>query len=272
MRILILLLCLSTTAVAATPRVVTSITPLQEIARALMAGVAIPEVIIRGHASAHHFALKPSHMRMLQQADLVIWVGGNFEAGFNRISEVLPDSTRQLELLRQLKLENSNGHIWYSPRLLLQSIEIITPLLIELDPEHQAQYLYNAGQLSEALARWRQVMRDEWQDRRPRYITDHAFTAHFGAETGLTAIATIHDQHDDHGGIRELSRLEDLLRQKPAACLLTLESPVSAIAQNLARKYHIRIVNVTQLPVTRLQQTLTIQRLEQLNTALLSCV
>jgi zinc transport system substrate-binding protein len=97
MRILILLLCLSTTAVAATPRVVTSITPLHEIALALMAGVATPEVIIRDQASAHHFALKPSHMRLLQQADLVIWIGGNFEAGFSRISEVLPDSTRQLE-------------------------------------------------------------------------------------------------------------------------------------------------------------------------------
>lgn len=272
MRILILLLCLSTTAAAATPRVVTSITPLHEIAMALMAGVATPEVIIRDHASTHHFAFKPSHMRQLQQADLVIWIGNNFEAGFSRVARVLPDSTRQLELLHQLNLENSNGHIWYSPRLILLSIEIITPILIELDPEHQAEYLHNAGQLSEALARWRQLMRDEWQDRHPRYITDHAFTAHFEAETGLTAIATIHDQHDDHGGIRELSQLEDLLRQKPAACLLTLESPVSAIAQNLARKYRLRIVNVTQLPVTRPQQPPTIQRLEQLNTALLGCV
>lgn len=272
MRILIFLFCLSATAVAATPRVVTSITPLQEIAMALMAGVATPEVIIRGHASAHHFAFKPSHMRQLQQADLVIWIGSHFEAGFSRVAEVLPDSTRQLELLQQLNLENSNGHIWYSPRLLLQSIEIITPILIELDPEHQAEYLHNAGQLSEALVRWRQGMRDEWQNRHPRYITDHAFTAHFETETGLTAIATIHDQHDDHGGIRELSQLEDLLRQKPAACLLTLESPASAIARNLALKYRIRIVNVTQLPVTRPQQPLTIQRLEQLNTALRGCV
>jgi zinc transport system substrate-binding protein len=272
MRTLILLLCLSTTTVAATPRVVTSITPLQEIAMELMAGVETPEVIIRDQDSAHHFALKPSHMRLLQQADLVIWIGGTFEAGFSRISEVLPDSTRQLELLQQLKLANNNGHIWYSSQLLLQSIEIITPLLVQLDPGHQAQYLQNAGQLSEALEKWRHDTHLQWQGRHPRYITDHAFTAHFESETGLTAIATVHDQHDDHGGIRELSRLEDLLRQNPPACLLTLESPVSAIAQNLARKFRIRIVNVTQQPVTRPQQPLSIQRLEQLNTALLNCV
>ena len=71
---------------------VTSIAPLQEITAALMAGVASPQSIIAGDASAHHFALRPSHMRLLQQADLVIWIDRHFEAGFNRVAETLPRS------------------------------------------------------------------------------------------------------------------------------------------------------------------------------------
>ena len=100
MPLLILLLCLQVTPVlAASPRVVTSIVPLQEVTAALMVGVAIPEAIIAEQASAHHFALRPSHMRLLQQADLVIWIDRGFESGFQRISQVLPGNTVQLELL-----------------------------------------------------------------------------------------------------------------------------------------------------------------------------
>jgi zinc transport system substrate-binding protein len=108
MRIFILLLCLQS------PRVVASIAPLHELTTAIMKDIGEPALIIKQQASAHHFALKPSHMRSLQQADLVIWIGRQFEAGFNRIPEVLPSSAQQLELLTGLGIENGDGHIWYS--------------------------------------------------------------------------------------------------------------------------------------------------------------
>ena len=120
MRIFVLLLCLQSVAVSGAPRVVTSIAPLHELTTAIMDGIAEPELIIQDHVSVHHFAFKPSHMRLLQQADLVIWVGRHFEAGFSRVPEVLPGSAQPLELLPELGIENEDGHIWYSPKLLLQ--------------------------------------------------------------------------------------------------------------------------------------------------------
>jgi hypothetical protein len=117
-RILLLLLYLQPALALAAPRVVTSIAPLQEIAGALMAGIAEPQVIIENQASAHHFAFKPSHMRRLQQADLVVWIDSQFEPGFNRIAQTLPAATRTLELLPALGIESEDGHIWYSPALL----------------------------------------------------------------------------------------------------------------------------------------------------------
>ena len=87
MRLLLLLLCLQPALLSAAPRVVTSIPPLQEIAAALMHGIGEPEVIIDDHASAHHFAFRPSQMARLQQAELVVWVDRGFEAGFARVPE-----------------------------------------------------------------------------------------------------------------------------------------------------------------------------------------
>jgi hypothetical protein len=63
-----------------------------------------------------------------------------------------------------------------------------------------------------------------------------------------------------------------LLRLKPAACLLTLENPASPLAQNLAQKYRLQVVNVLLVPTTGPQRPGTIQRLTQLNAALQGCL
>ena len=237
-----------------------------------MQGIAEPELIIGDGASAHHFAFKPSHMRLLQQADLVIWIGRHFESGFNRVPEVLPRSTQQVELLPALGITNEDGHIWYSPGLLISSIEIIVTALTKLDPENQAGYRSNADELARAIVQWRLDTQTQWQNRHPRFITDHAFTTHFEADMGIKAIPSIHDQHDNHGSFKNLERIESLLVSSPPACLLTLESPASPLAQNLVLKYPFEIVNVLMIKTNTRHATATVQRLDQLNTALLGCL
>ena len=261
---------LSATAVAA-PRVVTSIAPLQEVTAALMQGVAIPLSIIADNASTHHFAFRPSHMRLLQQADLVIWIDRNFEAGFNRVAETLPNSVDQLEILPALGIDSDDGHIWYSPRLLQLMTTIITARLIEIDPQHEPLYRDNAVQLSTAIETWRNETLAQMGDRQPRFITDHAFTSHFETDMGYSAIATIHDHHDDHGGLRELGIIEERLRTQPANCLLTLESSASPLALELAHKYQLEVISLSSMQVTDSQQPAIIQRLQKLASAVYEC-
>jgi ABC-type Zn2+ transport system substrate-binding protein/surface adhesin len=203
-RILLLLLYLQPALALAAPRVVTSIAPLQEIAGALMAGIAEPQVIIENQASAHHFAFKPSHMRRLQQADLVVWIDSQFEPGFNRIAQTLPAATRTLELLPALGIESEDGHIWYSPALLQQSISILAATLTELDPENQVRYLENARRLSAAVEAWGERMRARWQDNKPRLLTDHEFLGHFAHDLGGFEIEPIQDYHGAQGGLKDL--------------------------------------------------------------------
>ena len=44
-----------------------------------MDGIGKPDLIVDGYASPHGFALKPSHAKMLQEADIVFWVGEDLE-------------------------------------------------------------------------------------------------------------------------------------------------------------------------------------------------
>jgi zinc transport system substrate-binding protein len=269
-RFLFLLLFLQFAAAAAAPRVVTSIAPLHEITAAIMAGVAEPEVVIEAHASAHHFAFRPSHMRRLQEADLVIWIDRHFEAGFNRVPQVLPASASQLELLPALGIEGSDGHIWYSPALVNRSIEIITDRLAQIDPAHRTLYRANALRLSTEVSDWRTATADLLRNHHPVFITDHAFTAHFEADLGYKALATIHDGHDGHSGLGELNEIEESLRQHPAGCLLTLEPSPSPLALELARKYRLEILKLTP-DLAEAGAAGIIERLQILSAALTNC-
>ena len=60
-------------------KVVASIKPIHSLASYLMDGVGKPDLIVDGYASPHGFAMKPSHAKMLQDADIIFWVGEDLE-------------------------------------------------------------------------------------------------------------------------------------------------------------------------------------------------
>ena len=55
--------------------VVTSIKPVHALVAGVMQGVGVPDLIVDGAGSPHNYALKPSQARLLQDADLIFWIG-----------------------------------------------------------------------------------------------------------------------------------------------------------------------------------------------------
>lgn len=68
-------------------RVLTSIKPLQLIAAAVQDGVGKPDVLLPPGASPHHYALRPSDVRRVRDADLLYWIGPDMEAFLPRVLE-----------------------------------------------------------------------------------------------------------------------------------------------------------------------------------------
>jgi zinc transport system substrate-binding protein len=271
MRFLLLLLCLQPALLSAAPRVVASIVPVQEIAAAVMAGVGVPGVIIEEHASAHHFALRPSHMERLQRADLVIWVDRRFESGFNRIPEVLSASTSGLELLPALGVAGGDGHFWFAPGLLGQSVDLVAAALIRVDPAHRQQYLDNARRLEREIRSWRERVAARWQSGAPAILTAHDFLGLFAAEMALFEIESIYDRHDAHGGLKDLQRLEAWLGDHSGACLLTLERDLPALAESLADKHGLGIIRLSDETPAADGRGAVLRRLAGLENALERC-
>ena len=80
-------------------KVVASIKPIHSLASYLMDGVAKPDLIVDGYASPHGFALKPSHAKMLQNADIVFWVGEDFENFLEKPLDSIAKKAEKIELL-----------------------------------------------------------------------------------------------------------------------------------------------------------------------------
>ena len=80
-------------------RVVASIKPIHSLASYLMDGVGKPDLIVDGYNSPHGFALKPSHAKMLQNADLVFWVGEDLEAFLEKPLKSLAKKAEKIELM-----------------------------------------------------------------------------------------------------------------------------------------------------------------------------
>jgi zinc transport system substrate-binding protein len=66
-------------------RVLTSIKPLQLIAAAVQDGVGQPDVLLPPGASPHHYALRPSDVRRVREADLLYWIGPELESFLPRV-------------------------------------------------------------------------------------------------------------------------------------------------------------------------------------------
>jgi zinc transport system substrate-binding protein len=99
-------------------KVVTSIKPIHSLASYLMDGVGKPDLIVDGYASPHGFAMKPSHAKMLQEADLIFWVGEDLESFLEKPLKSIAKKAEKIELmeikgLNKLKFRERNifdGH------------------------------------------------------------------------------------------------------------------------------------------------------------------
>ena len=99
-------------------KVVASIKPIHSLASYLMDGVSKPGLIVDGYASPHGFSMKPSHAKMLQEADLIFWVGEDLESFLEKPLKSIAKKAEKIELmeikgLNKLKFRERNifdGH------------------------------------------------------------------------------------------------------------------------------------------------------------------
>ncbi len=111
----IVLACLLSSAAQAAPHVVVSIKPLYSLVASVMDGVGTPALLVKGSASPHTYALKPSDAKALSDADLIVWVGPGMEPFLVKPLATLgakATTVQAITLPGMLLLPNRDGGVW----------------------------------------------------------------------------------------------------------------------------------------------------------------
>jgi zinc transport system substrate-binding protein len=69
-----------------------------------MDGIGKPGLIVDGNASPHSFSMKPSHAKMLQNADIVFWVGEGMENFLKKPLSSIAKKAKKIELMEVKEL------------------------------------------------------------------------------------------------------------------------------------------------------------------------
>ncbi len=80
-------------------KVVASIKPIYSLASYVMDGVGKPNLIVDGYNSPHGFSLKPSHAKMIENANLIIWVGEALEAFLEKPLNTIAKKAVNVEIM-----------------------------------------------------------------------------------------------------------------------------------------------------------------------------
>jgi len=86
-------------------KVVTTIKPLHSLISNVMDGVGEPSLIIEGSSSPHSFVLKPSHAKMIEQADIIFWIGEDIETFMEKPLESIAKNAKKISFMELTSIE-----------------------------------------------------------------------------------------------------------------------------------------------------------------------
>ena len=87
------------TGVNAEIKVVTTIQPLHSLISNVMGNKGKLDLILEGTASPHSFTLKPSHAKMLENADAIFWIDKDLESFLEKPLKSIPEKAKVVHLM-----------------------------------------------------------------------------------------------------------------------------------------------------------------------------
>ena len=227
----------------APPDVIASIAPIHSLAAGVMDGIGAPALLVTGGRTPHEFALRPSDVRRLRSAKLVIWVGPVLEPHLARAIDAQARNARIVTLMARPEIrllparrgdawethehghdhaerDRSDPHVWLSPGNAAAIASVIARELAALDPAHGARYAANAARnegriraLDTELARRLAPIREQ------RYLVFHDAYRYFESHYRLSPLGAVSLVAGRAPGARRMTQLRDWAQQGKARCI-----------------------------------------------------
>ena len=231
------------------PSVVVSIKPIHSIVTALMSGIAEPQLLLKSSNSAHTFHLKPSQVRMLANADLVIIISEDFESGLRKaIKNIENESLFQITDINNLSIHKSRSenihleeneeheeheeheeyeesiydlHLWLDISNIKLIANHINKLLIKIDPINEAKYNNNFLELILDLEELKLDLEKEIEPFLTKQFSVFADTLQYLEKSmGLKRPIIITPYHGARLSINRTLEVKNMINDLNVSCLL----------------------------------------------------
>lgn len=230
---------------AEVPQVVVTLKPIHALVSGVMQGVGEPNLLLSGGESPHTYSLKPSQMKQLQQAQLIVWVGSAIESFLVKPLQTVPKEVRQLSLLEIQGLhlhkarhggvwehehhaeavtdkEHLDQHIWLDPRNAQFIVQAVSEQLQQLDPAHSSRYAENANRLNARLdALDKSLMQQLKPFRTVALIVFHDAYQYFEERYGLNVVGAISISPENRPSAKRLHQLRERIQSAQVRCVFS---------------------------------------------------
>ncbi len=252
---------------AAEVKVVVTIKPLHALVAQVMAGIAAPELLVKGAASPHTFTLRPSEVRALHAADLVFRMSESVEPFTVQLVKALPRSVEVVTLqdapgVSLLTLRTGatfeqhshaghgddkhpharvprkgdavDGHAWLNPDNAKAMVARIEQALTAKYPDHAAAFRRNAGVLRarlDALATELDALLGPLADK--PYIVFHDALQYLERRYGLNFVGSISINPEVPPSGKRLRELRQKILTLGAVCVFVEPAVDTRLVDNL---------------------------------------
>jgi len=204
---------------AEAPSVVVSVKPLHAIAAAVMAGVAMPRLLVKGFASPHNYALRPSDAAALNDADVVVWIGENFELFLSKPLDALAGKARVVTLNEMIG-DGEDPHLWLDPDHAREIARRVGDAVSDLDPDNRDRYALNEAGFSKRLEELDEALRKILAPIVDMpYLVFHDAYGAFERRYGLAMVGAVTINPIQKPGVKRVAAIRQTIRETGARCL-----------------------------------------------------
>ncbi|MBV8043594.1 zinc ABC transporter substrate-binding protein ZnuA [Pluralibacter sp.] len=281
------LLCAAVSAalwgVAAAPSqaaVVASLKPVGFIAAAIADGVTETQVLLPDGASEHDYSLRPSDVKRLQNADLVVWIGPEMEAFMDKTTSAFPENKKvtisTLDGVKPLLMKGAddddhadehdhdhagesdadhhhgeyNMHLWLSPEIARLSAVAIHDKLVELMPQSRAKLDANLKDFEAQLAATDKQVGSELAPLKNKgYFVFHDAYGYYEKHYGLTSLGHFTVNPEIQPGAQRLHEIRTQLVEQKATCVFAEPQFRPAVVEAVARGTSVRMGTLDPLGI-----------------------
>lgn len=242
--------------VAQATTVLTSFKPIQMIVTELTLDVAQPDVVMSNNASPHDYALKPSDIKKLNNADLFIWFGPDLESFLTKVTEG-KDNVLTISDIPNLPLReygdqhhddheghdhgSVDAHFWLGIEQVKFVAKAISEKLIERDSDNAEVYKKNLMVFLDRLNEAEQEIVETLTPIKDKgYYVFHDAYGYFEEAYGLNNLGYFTVSPDRKPGAKTLIRIRKTLVKNNVQCVFSEPQFTPAVIESVTRGSDVR--------------------------------